>query len=116
MKRQKYRFKKEFFTIDGLQNVAGYVINSGHGYDFKTYCCRNCGEIFVAQIESERIDNVEVEQISDNRCPKCNASLKNNLVAYPEHIFYENRILKNNNEIDRNRFENTEILEVYSLR
>ena len=116
MEIQKFRFKKEFFIIDGIHNIPAFVINSGHGYDFKTYCCKNCGEIFVVRLESFRGQNIDAEKISGEDCPKCTVSLKNNLVDYPENIFYENRILKNNNMIDRSRFENTEILEVHLLK
>ncbi|MEK8181125.1 hypothetical protein WMW71_12305 [Flavobacterium buctense] len=115
MKRQKFRFKKEFYTIDGIWNVPGYVINSGYGYDFKTYCCKNCGEIFVEQIESKRKQNSDAEKMIDDSCPNCNVNLVNNLVDYPENIFYENKLFKNNNEIDKIHFKNTEIVEVYSL-
>jgi DNA-directed RNA polymerase subunit RPC12/RpoP len=115
MELRKYRFKKELFTIDGIFNITGFVIASGHGYDFKTYCCKNCGEIFVAQLESFQIENIETNNKNDNYCPKCNVRLKENLVEYPENIFYENRILKNDNHINRIHYENTEILEAYLL-
>jgi NAD-dependent SIR2 family protein deacetylase len=114
MELGKFRFKKELFTIDGIYNITGLVITSGHGYGFKTYCCRKCGEIFVAQLESVQIENIETYK--ENYCPKCNVRLKENLVEYPENIFYENRILKNNNDIDRTHFDNTEILEAYLLK
>lgn len=116
MKIQKFRFKKEFFIIDGIHNIPAFVINSGHGYGFKTYCCKNCGEIFVVELELLHWQNGSIEKLSNDVCPKCNVNLRNNLLDYPENIFYENRILKNNNEIDRSRFENTEILEVYLLK
>lgn len=114
MKLQKFRFKKEFFNIDGIYNVPGLVINSGHGYNFKTYCCNNCGEIFVTQLESFYNQNFTEKKTNEN-CPKCNIHLEKSLVDYPENIFYENRILKNNHEIDRKNFEYTEILEAYLL-
>nr|WP_315234066.1 hypothetical protein [uncultured Flavobacterium sp.] len=116
MELRKFRFKKELFTIDGIYNIPGFVITSGHGYDFKTYCCKNCGEIFVVQLESFHNHNTEDEKVNDDHCPKCNVILKDNLVDYPENIFYKNRILKNDNKIDRSHYDNTEILEVYLLK
>ncbi len=113
MELQKFRFKKDYFKINGINNITGFVINSGHGYEFKTYCCENCGQIFVEELESFK--NQNFIKIDDEYCPKCNIDLKNNLIDYPENIFFENRILKNNNEIDRINFDNTEILEVYLL-
>jgi hypothetical protein len=116
MDLRKFRFKKELFTINGIYNIPGFIITSGHGYNFKTYCCKNCGEIFVVQIAFLHNNKTEEENINHNHCPKCKVILKGNLVDYPENIFYNNRILKNDNLIDRNHFDNTEILEVYLLK
>ncbi len=54
--------------------------------------------------------------VFDNKsCPKCNTSLKENLVPYPEHIFYNDALLNNTERIEPECPDDTEILEVYLL-
>jgi hypothetical protein len=52
----------------------------------------------------------------EKRCPNCDASLSDSLVKYPENIFYEGRLFKNIEAIDRTQFDNTFLKDVYLLR
>ena len=116
MEKGQYRFKTDYYLIDGVFNIPGLVICSGHGYDFKTYCCKKCGEIFVLDLELLYQANTDLQTICANgNCPKCKDSLQTCLVDYPENIFYNGSILTNNNPIDRLKFENTDLIDVYLL-
>ncbi len=116
METRKFRFKKGLFSINGVQNIPGYIICSGHGYDLKTYCCKNCGEIFVFDLELLHSNNNSLQmKIEDKICLKCNESLETCLIEYPENIYYNDSILKNNNTIDKLHFDETELLEVYVI-
>jgi hypothetical protein len=100
MERRQFRFKKEYFSINGIYNIPGLIICSGHGYDFKTYCCKNCGEIYVVDLETFRFQQADLNTIcKDKVCPKCSDILENCLVKYPENIFYKGSILNNSNSV-----------------
>lgn len=116
MERRQYRFKTNYYLIDGVFNIPGLVISSGHGYDFKSFCCKKCGEIFVLELELMHQAKADLQTICGNKaCPKCNDNLQTCLVDYPENIFYNGSIVTNNNQIDRSNFEKTDLVEVYSL-
>jgi hypothetical protein len=116
MELRQFRFKKEFYKLDGIENISGLVICNGFGYDFKTICCKKCGEIFVINNEYLFHKKITIEEIvKDENCPKCNVDLKNNIVNYPENIFHDGKMIKNTNAINRLHFENTELIEVYTL-
>ncbi len=116
MKRQQFRFKKDLFAINGIYNIPGLIICVGHGYDFKTFCCKNCGEIFATDLESLHHRHLSVETIIIGKtCPNCKSELTTCLVNYPENIFFNGKILINNNNVDKSNFENTELLDVYVL-
>ena len=116
MERRQYRFKKENYLIDGVYNIPGLVIFSGNGYDFKSYCCKNCGEIFVLELEFVFHSNSDFQTLcADKNCPKCNCNLQNCLVKYPENIFYNGTLFTNKNPIDRVKFEKTELIDSYLL-
>lgn len=100
MEKRQFRFRKEYFSINGIYNIPGLIISTGHGYDFKTYCCKNCGEIFVADLGAFRFQQIDLNTICKGKaCPNCNDILENCLVKYPENIFYNGGILKNSNSI-----------------
>lgn len=116
MKRRQFRFKKELFSINDIYNIPRLIICSGHGYDFKTYCCKNCGEIFVVDFESLYHQKSDLNTIcKDKTCPKCKRNLETCLIIYPENIFHNGTIFINNQTIDKSHFEKTEVLEVYVL-
>ena len=110
MRKEPFSFKREFFKIDGIYNIPGFVILSGYGYDFKTYCCKFCGEIFVVNLESLR--EITLETLLDHKyCPKCKSSLTQ-IVKYPENIFYNGQIHENQSSINYSKFDQTELIEV----
>lgn len=116
MTKKQFRFKTEYFNINGIYNIPALIISSGFGLCFATYCCRNCGEIFVLDLETLYHKKTNLENfVDDKSCPMCSAELKTTLVKYPENIFYQDKILINNNEIDRNNFEKTQLIEVYEI-
>ncbi|MES2544493.1 MAG: hypothetical protein V4548_06390 [Bacteroidota bacterium] len=116
MKLQKFRFKKEFYQINKVFNIPGLVIFNGFGSDFKTFCCKNCGEIFVADNEYLFNQKTTIQVIAKNEiCPKCKSSLDESLISYPENIFYNGSLLVNPNNIDFFSFEETELIETYTL-
>lgn len=116
MEKRNFRFKTEFFCINGVYNIPGLVICSGHGYGFETFCCRQCGEIFVIELENFRDKQFSFELIDkEERCPVCNSNLNSSLVTYPEHIFYKGALLKNSEAIDKMHFEDTFIKQAYFL-
>ncbi len=113
---KQFRFKTQYFTIDGIWNIPGLVICSGHGYDLRTYCCKNCGELFVADFETFQTDQNDLKALVIGKfCPKCGDNLSTTLVTYPDNIVYEGALLKNNNTIDRLNFETTELKVVWTL-
>lgn len=117
MTKKQFRFKTEYFNIDGVYNIHAIVIASGFGLCFETYCCKKCGEILVLDMELLYHQKTNFEDfISSKYCPKCRIELKNNIVKYPENIFLEDKILINNNEINKTNFENTELIEVYEIQ
>ena len=80
MKKEQYRFKTQLFSINGIHNIPGLVINSGYGYRFQTFCCKECGEIYVANLESLENKKFPLMSISEHEnCPNCNSILKNSL-------------------------------------
>ena len=113
---RQFRFKVEYFQINGIGNIPGLIICSGHGYDLRTYCCKNCGELFVADFQSfDGASNDLKTIIAEKFCPNCGDSLQLTLVSYPDNIFYEGTLLKNNNTIDKVNFERTELKEVWTI-
>jgi hypothetical protein len=116
MIKKKFRFKTEYFKINENYNVPGIIISSGFGLCFETYCCENCGEIFVLDMERLYHQKTNFEDfISDKFCPTCKIGLKTNITKYPENIFAENKILVNKNEINKTNFQNTELIDVYQI-
>ena len=113
MKKRLFKCKTEYFQIEGMYNIPGTIMLSGHGYQFKTYCCNTCGELFVVDLSNAPID---IKSRCINKfCPTCNSDLATCLVGYPENIFYEGKILINNNPIDTLCFDKTELKEMYVL-
>lgn len=116
MNKKQHRFKTQFFTIDGHYNIPGFVICAEFGYEFQTFCCSGCGEVYVLNTEGVRNNTFALSVVAgDRKCPTCNVLLRTSLVNYPENIFYKGRLLKNLEAIDRAYFEDTFIKEVYSL-
>jgi hypothetical protein len=116
MTKKQFRFKTEYFKINDIYNIQGLIISSGFGLCFETYCCKNCGEIFVLDMENLYYQKTNFEDfISSKFCPTCKIELKTNIVKYPENIFYENKILVNKNEINKTNFEKTEMIGVYEI-
>lgn len=116
MNTRQFKFKTDYYSINGIYNIPGLVICSGHGYDFKTFCCKNCGEIFVVDLQSMYFEKTDIETLSNGKtCPKCNDNLKTSLIDYPENIFYNGTVLKNNNTIDKLNFEKIELKDTYVL-
>jgi len=116
MIKEDFKFKTQLFSINGIYNIPGHIICSGFGYDFQTYCCKNCGELFVVNLENVFHKKVDLNSLLENKnCPTCNSPLKENLLKYPENIFYNNQLLKNLNSIDRVHFDNTYTLEVFTF-
>lgn len=105
MTRRQFRFTTEIFSINGIYNIPGLIICAGHSYDFKTYCCNTCGEIIVIDLEALHFKNSDLTSICKGKiCPKCGDNLEICLVNYPENIFYNGNILKNNNSIFKLNF------------
>jgi hypothetical protein len=117
MKTRKFRFKNDRFCINGVCNIPGFIICTGHGYDFQTYCCKNCGEIYVEDLEGSYFQKTDLSEICKNKtCQKCNSNLQTSLVRYPENIFHNGKILKNHNPIIKSPCDETDdLLEVYVL-
>lgn len=116
MKKGQFRFKTQLFSINGIYNIPGHVICSGFGYAFQTYCCKSCGELFVVDLEGLFHKKTDLNLLLENKnCPKCDSLLKENLLAYPENIFFKGQLLQNSNSIDRTQFKDTFIMEVYIL-
>lgn len=117
MEKRQFRFKEEYFTINGIYNIPGLIICTGHGYDLKTYCCKNCGEIYVVDMEAFRFKNTCLNNICKGKtCEKCNNNLENCLLDYPENIFYKGSMLRNTNSIIQISCSETDNLtEVYFL-
>jgi hypothetical protein len=116
VKKQQFRFKIDYFHIQGIFNITGLVICSGHGYDFKTYCCKKCGELFVVEGEKlhHQLTTLETLCIGKN-CPSCSENLQHSLVKYPENIVHNTTLLVNPNTIDYVHFVATELIDVYVL-
>jgi len=115
MTQQQYRFKNEIYNIEGI-DFSAFVICSGHGYDFETYCCKKCGEIFVVELEMLFWKKISLENLIDGKtCPTCSENLNSGLVKYPENIVCKTELFKNHNHIDRASFENTILKTVYKL-
>lgn len=116
MEKRKFRFKKQFFKIDGIYNIPGYLICSGHGYAFETFCCKECGELFVVEPEYLHHQKLSLASLFNNKsCPTCKANLSDSLVSYPRHIFYNGVLLNNPEPIYPGDWEDSEIIEVYLL-
>lgn len=116
MNKKLYRFKKQFFDINGIYNIPGIVICSGFGLCFETHCCKNCGEIFVLDLELLYYKKININNLIEGKqCPNCFVDLNSNLVKYPENIFHNGKLLQNAYSIDLKHFENSELLEVYEL-
>ena len=93
MTKKHFRFKTEYFNIDGIYNIPAFVISSGFGLCFETYCCKNCGEIFVIDNELLFHKKIDVEKLCEEKlCPKCKAELKITLLKYPENILHDGKV------------------------
>src|SRR5262245_42092704 len=116
MERKQFRFKKDYFQINGHYNIPGFIICGGHGYNFKTFCCSNCGELFVVDLEFLHSSKTNLKEVCKGKtCPICESDMQICLVNYPENIFYNNTLLINGSEIDKENFDKTELVEVYVL-
>jgi hypothetical protein len=116
MERRQFRFKTDYYLINGIYNIPGFVICPGHGHDFETYCCKKCGELYVLDLELLHHTKTELQTLcADKACPKCKDNLQTCLVNYPENIFYNGAILINTNPINRQEFDKTVEREVYVL-
>ena len=116
MTKKQFRFKTEYFNIDGIYNIPAIIISSGFGLCFETYCCKFCGEILVIDMESLYHQKTKFEDFINNKiCPKCKVELNKSIVKYPENVFFRNKILVNYNDINYTNWENTELIEVYEI-
>jgi hypothetical protein len=116
MIKKKFRFKTEYFKINEIYNIPGMIICSGFGLCYETYCCKNCGEIFVLDLERLNHHKTNFENFMNSKfCPICNIELKTNIAKYPENIFVENKVLVNKNEINKTNFEKTELIDIYEI-
>jgi hypothetical protein len=111
MEKRQFIFKREYFQIKGIYNIPGLIICSGHGYGFYTYCCMICGEIFVVDEQLIKLKGDLNEIIKHKLCPTCGTGLDNNLVKYPENVFYNGTIHPVVSEIDYSHFEETELID-----
>jgi hypothetical protein len=93
MEKRQFKFKKEYFQIKGIHNIPGLIICSGFGYDLKTYCCKTCGEIFVIDGQLFKLTGYDLIRITNHKsCPTCGTNLDDNLVSYPENVFYKGTV------------------------
>ena len=117
MKKREFRFKEELFFINGIFNIPALIICTGHGYNFQSYCCKNCGEIYVEDLEESFFQKTDFNKICKGKtCQICNNNLQTSLVKYPENIFYNGKIIKNTNLIFKQVCEETDsIFQVFVL-
>ena len=115
MKKRNFRFKRELFSINGTNNIPGLIIISEFGYGFETYCCKNCGEIFVIDNELLFHKKIDVEKLCEEKlCPKCKAELKITLLKYPENILHDGKVFTQK-KIEKFNPENNELIETYYI-
>lgn len=115
MEKRSFRFKKEFFYINGVFNIPGLLIISGFGSGFETYCCKNCGEIFVIDNELLFHKKINLEKLCEGKdCPTCKAELQSVLLKYPENIVYDGKIFTQE-KIDRFDPEDNEWIATYYI-
>jgi len=53
--------------------------------------------------------------ITDKSCPKCAADLRTSLLEYPEYIFYNGKVHRNEMNFDKSTFDQTELIETYII-
>ena len=116
IEKRQFRFKRDYFQIKDSYNIPGLIICSGFGYDLLTYCCKACGEVFV--IDRQLYDRMgDLTEITNHKnCPVCTISLDNNIVKYPENVFYKGAIHVVISNIDNSHFDETELVEVYEIK
>lgn len=117
MEKREFRFKEDFFCINGIYNIPALIICTSYGYDFETYCCKNCGEIYVKDLEKSYFEKTDfLKMCMGKTCEKCHFNLETSLVKYPENVFYNGKILKNNNPIFKLMCDDMDkLLKVYYL-
>jgi hypothetical protein len=116
MEKGQFRFKRGLFQIKGVHNIPGLIICSGHGYDLLTYCCATCGEIFVIDGQLIKLKGDLKGIINNKSCPTCRTSFNDNLVKYPENVFYNGTFHQILGTIDNSHFDETELIETYEFR
>ena len=115
MEKRNFRFKRELFSINGINNIPGLIIISGFGYGFETYCCKNCGEILVIDNELLFHKKIDVEKLCEEKlCPKCKTELKITLLKYPENILHDGKVFTQK-KIENFNPENNELIETYYI-
>jgi DNA-directed RNA polymerase subunit RPC12/RpoP len=88
MNKIKVRVVKGFGTVGGLHNVEVVRPLSGFGYSKKLYCCSNCGELFVHDLDDPALHGInELPKDLTGDCPQCSVSLKEHLLPYPDYVF-----------------------------
>ena len=118
MEKRQFRFWREYFEIKGIYNIPGLIIDSGFGYDLRTYCCKTCGEIFV--IDGQLFKQMgDLIRITNNKvCPTCGTNLDDNLVRYPESVFYKGTthlVVSDINRSHSDETDETELIETYVI-
>lgn len=117
IQKRKLRFRKQLFSINGIYNIEGIIICSDYGYAFETYCCKNCGEIYVVDLEAFGVEHVKISLITKGQnCQKCSTALETSLVAYPKNIFYNGTIQSENIASQDINLDETDIIDVYVIQ
>lgn len=88
MNKIQVRCVKGFGVIGQLHNIEVVKPLPGFGYSKRLYCCAGCGELFVLDLDNPSLNgSTDLPNDLSGACPKCNATLVNHLLPYPENIF-----------------------------
>lgn len=95
MNKIKVRCVRGFGIIGSHFNVEVLKPIPGFGYSKKLYCCDNCGEMFVFDLDNPELKGSrEIPENLDELCPRCQKQISGHLLPYPENVFLSGSIKK----------------------
>ena len=88
MIKMQVRCAKGSGVIGRLHNIDVLKPLSGFGYTKRLYCCADCGELFVLDLDNPALNgSKDLPRNLSGNCPNCNATLNDHLLPYPENVF-----------------------------
>ena len=95
MKKIQVRCVKGLGMVGQLHNMEVVKPLPGFGYSKRLFCCSECGELFVLDLDNPALNGSgDLPNDLNGACPKCKATLNDHLLPYPENIYVSGDVAK----------------------